>query len=70
MYSIPREHREPHSVYWMLIAVQGLSLDLIGGLVPADAAALCMGFGNRYPRRERLPVQNKILSALKKQSRE
>lgn len=65
MYAVPLEHREPRSAYWMLIAVHGLSLQLIEGLDPADAAALCKSYGKAYPRWERLPVQKNVLSALK-----
>ena len=70
MYAVPSEHREPHSLYWMLIAVQGLSLDLIGRLAPEDAAALSKSFAEAYPRWERLPAQNKVMAALKAQSRQ
>ena len=65
MYTLPPEHREPQSVYWMLVAVHGLTLDLIGGLAPADAAALRAVYEKAYPRWERLPVQKKVLAALK-----
>ena len=70
MFTVPQAHRELRSAYWMLIAVQGLSLDLIGGLDPSDAAALRKSYGKTYPRWDRLPVQNKVLSALKAQSNE
>ena len=52
----------------MLIAVQGLGRELIGLLSPGDAAALLTFCHKRYPRRERLPVQDQILKRLRQQS--
>lgn len=66
IYNMPAEHREPLSSYWMLNAVQGLTLELTDKLSPEDAAALCKEFSKLYKRWERLPVQQKIYSALKK----
>ena len=64
MYTIPEAHREPRSSYWMLIAVQGLTLELMDGLDREDAAALGALFNRTYPRRDRLPHQKKICAAL------
>ena len=69
MYSAPLLHREPRSAFWMLLAVQGLSLDLIKELEPTDAASLRASYEKAYPRRKRLPVQEKVLAALKAASR-
>ncbi len=66
MFDVPQAHREPVFAYWMLIAVQGLSLPLIDGLDPADADALFRIYEKTYPRWERLPVQKKVLAALRK----
>ena len=62
------EHREPLSAFWMLKAVHGLTLDLIGHLSPADAAELLKAYKDTYPRPERLPAQKKVLAALKRMS--
>lgn len=65
IYSAPDEGTQPRSVYWMLIAVHGLTAKLIYQLAPGDAAELCSRYEAKYPRRERLPVQKKVLAALK-----
>ena len=54
--------------YWMLIAVQGFGIDLIGYLEPADAKALAEILSAAYPRYIRLPVQEKLLKRLKQQA--
>lgn len=65
----PDKQRDSKSAYWMLIAVQGFGMDLIDRLNAADAKALLERFTDRYPRWERLPVQNLILKKLKSRSR-
>ena len=65
MYTVPPAHREPRGAYWMLLAVHKLSLPLIPALTPQDAAALRTLYAKTYPRWERLPVQESLLSALK-----
>ena len=67
IYEAPQKHREPDSAYWMLLAVHGMTLPLIGRLDAPDAAALREEYTKRYPRRERFPAQKQVLSALKKQ---
>ena len=52
----------------MLIAVQGFGIDLIGRLAPADAKALAALYKAAWPRRDRLPVQEKLLKALIRQA--
>ena len=56
IYFAPKEHPEPGSIYWMLIAVQRLTTGLIPLLRPADAAALAEEYGAAYRRRERRPA--------------
>ena len=68
VYRAPLTHPEPKSSYWMLIAVQSLTRDLIGGLSPEDAAALAARYAADYPRRVRLPVQKELLSLLQQRS--
>jgi hypothetical protein len=61
-----KDHPEPKSAYWMLVAVQGLSRELIPGLSREDAAALMKDYERTWPRHTRLPVQDDVLKALKK----
>ena len=68
VYRAPLTHPEPKSSYWMLIAVQSLTRDLIGGLSPEDAAAVAARYAADYPRRVRLPVQKELLSLLQQRS--
>ena len=54
LYRTPLPYRQgDQTVYWMLTAVHGLSLDLISRLTRQD-----------YPRWERLPAQKQVLAAL------
>ncbi len=66
LYEIPRSMTAPKSAYWMLIAVQGLTAELIARLAPGDAQQLAARYTELYPRRERLPVQDELLKRLKK----
>ena len=70
IYRAPFAYPDVHqSVYWMLLAVQGLTLQAVGALRPEDAQALYLWYQKAYPRRERLPVQNQVLEALKRQGK-
>ena len=69
IYSAPLDHKWPLTVYWMLQAVQGLTLELIPLLTAQDAKALCDAYAKTYRRWERLPAQVKALDALKKASK-
>ena len=64
MYGIPKEHQDPKSVYWMLIAVHGLTAELIPRLGRDEAAVLYREYGAAYRRWERLPVQQQVYRAL------
>ena len=66
LYGAAKQYPEPKSAYWMLIAVQGLSKELIPSLSREDAAALAKDFETAWPRRSRLPVQDDVLKLLKK----
>lgn len=70
IYRAPKEHPEPKTAYWLLIAVQSLTKELIPLLNGEDAAALAKEYTGIYKRWERLPIQKQILDALKKASRE
>lgn len=69
LFTAPDAHREPKSLYWMLIAVQGLGMQAAQFLNQADAAALAEEYAERYPRRERLPVQKQMLKTLERLAR-
>ena len=64
IYLAPKKYPEPKSAYWMLVAVQGLTIELIPRLTAEDAAALDAEFRAAYKRWERLPAQKQILNAL------
>ena len=65
IYRVPSECRETLSAYWMLNAVHGFTLSLIGRLNAEDAAALRAQYAADIPRREMLPVQKQVFSKLK-----
>ena len=64
MYDAPLQNPYPKSAYWMLIAVQDLTKDLIRGLAPEDADALAERYIENYPRSQRLPVQTELIKLL------
>ena len=66
LFGAAKTYPEPRSAHWMLVAVQGLSKELIPGLSREDAAALTKDFEAAWPRRNRLPVQDDVLKLLKK----
>lgn len=65
-FTAPARFQTEPAVDWMLMAVHGLTLELIGLLDAAQAGPLCRAYGSTYPRRRRLPVQNKLFAALQK----
>ena len=65
IYRAPQEHLKPQAVYWMLIAAQGLTIELAGRLNREDAQALWMEFKKLHRWGERLTAQKKVLAALK-----
>ena len=69
MYRAPLEHRQPQTVYWMLQAVQGMTVGLIDLLTAEDARALRDAYVRDYRRWERLPVQKQALAALERASK-
>lgn len=66
IYRAPQEHRKPPAVYWMLIAVHGLTIKLTDRLEKDDAVALWTEYKRLYRPGERLPAQKKTLAALKR----
>jgi hypothetical protein len=66
LFSAAKAYPEPRSAHWMLIAVQGLSKELIPSLSREDAAALAKDYEAAWPRNSRLPVQDDVLKLLKK----
>ncbi len=69
IYQAPKKYPDPKSSFWMLIAVQSLTLGLIPRLSETDARSLIGEFAGLYKRWERLPVQKQILDALTKAER-
>ena len=65
MYTKPQEHRKPESIYWMLLAVHGLTERLIDRLPPEEAADLLRQYEKDYPRWGRLPCQKKVIAKLR-----
>ena len=59
-------HRDAGAAYWMLLASHVLALPLIELLSPPEARSLLEAYEAGYPRRDRLPAQKKVISALKK----
>ncbi|MCR5137197.1 MAG: hypothetical protein K6C12_08885 [Oscillospiraceae bacterium] len=70
IYLAPKNHPEPLSSYWMLVAVHGLTDEAIGLLSPQDAAALMTLYEKTWPRRNRFPAQTRILKLMKQISRQ
>lgn len=66
LFAAAQDYPEPVSAHWMLVAVQGLSRELIPRLGSTDAAALAADYEKAWPRRARLPVQDEVLKALKR----
>ena len=64
VYTAPLAYRNRSTIYWMLLAVQGLTAELAEQLAPEDASALFLSFSRDYPRRERMPVQKRLLEVL------
>lgn len=64
IYRMPQEHREPVSAYWMMNAVHGLTMKLIGMLARDEAEQIMKEYINAYPKAMRLPVQKKVCIAL------
>ena len=63
--TVPTVRREPRTAYWMLIAVQSLTQELIGLLTPQDAGELAALYEKSFRRHERMPSQIKLIRALK-----
>lgn len=57
--------RRKDAVYWMMTAVHGMTLELVGQTSPRGAGQLLARYQEAYPRREWLPVQKKVAAALK-----
>ena len=68
-FAAPQAHQEPKSLYWMLIAVQGLGQILADTLQASDAARLAAEYGALSPRRLRLPVQKQLMKTLERKAR-
>ena len=60
----PSEHRDDRLLFPIMFAAAGLAEKLAGFLDPADAGRLAVDFDRRFPKRERMPAQEKVLRAL------
>lgn len=65
IYSVQKENKEYLSAYWLMNAVHGFTFELIDILSREDASAVYELYDKNCPRRERFPVQKKVLKALK-----
>ncbi|MEA4895355.1 MAG: hypothetical protein VB064_08830 [Oscillospiraceae bacterium] len=68
VFEFPQEYRNDSLIYWMLLAVQGMTEGLIPFLSKEDAAALSELYSELYPRYSRLPVQSAVAAHLYLQS--
>ena len=68
-FTAPECWKAEPAVYWMLMAVHSLTMDLIGLAEPSEAARLYDVYQRVYPRRSRLPSQDKLLALLKKRAK-
>lgn len=68
-FTAPEQGKTEPSVYWMLMAVHSLTTDLIRLADPADALSLYDEYRSAYPRRLRLPAQDKLLALLKERAK-
>ena len=64
IYRMPLENKENSLAYWMLLAVHNLTVELAQRLDAPDAEALWRDYRKKYPRRDRLPSQKRVLSVL------
>ena len=62
----PLEHKDDPVVYYTLMAAQGATIPYLSQLPVDQAKALRGWFEQTFPRRERMPCQDKVLAALKK----
>lgn len=58
--------KEGDPTYWFLYAAQGLAKPLVSKLDCQQCASLREFYDDRYPRRDRMPVQKELYKMLKK----
>lgn len=68
IYKAPGKDPVPKTAYWMLIAVHGLTDELVPLLTREDAAALLQEYTAAYPKREWFPAQKQLVKKLKARS--
>lgn len=61
----PARYRESHC-FWFMYAAQGLTRDMIPLLSASQCAVLRDSYDDRYPKRDRMPVQKEVYKLLKK----
>lgn len=60
------DHKGDPLVYWMFMAVHGATLLYLKSLTSQQARDLQWWYEKAYPRPERMPCQQRVLSTLKK----
>ena len=65
LLSAQQNSRRDGLAYWTMMAAQGAALALIPRLSPEGAKAAAAEYEKTVPRRERMPLQDRILKALR-----
>lgn len=68
MYTVPQEHQDSKVAYWMLLAVQGTTIELVPYLNVQDAKKIRDFYADTYPRAQRLPMQKTLYEAIEKRA--
>lgn len=68
-FTAPENWQVEPSVYWMLMAVHSLTMELVQLTDSSEAGPLYDTYRSVYPRRSRLPAQEKLLALLKKSAK-
>ncbi len=64
MFTVPQEHQDSKVAYWMLLAVQGATIELVPYLSVQDAKKIRDFYAEIYPRAQRLPIQKTLYEAI------
>jgi len=66
MIRFPQENKDNQSAYYMMIAAHGPAAGLVPTLTKEAAAELAALYDHEFPKRSRLPVQEKLMIQLRK----
>ncbi len=64
VYEAPLNNKDCQSAYWMMMAAHSLTECLFHLISDEQALELAKWYAEAYPKRERLPAQDKVLKAL------